>query len=251
MLNERRIILLIIFITGLVLNAQAARVYGTVYEWSDFNNPLKNTIVEIEVNNTRLQYKIATDGTYTFDVSPGSYIIKAKYYNNNIMEFSGEEKFQIERPDESRNLDILLFPPTDPEYEYLGDINLTGEIDQKETDPGNYIVILLAGIIIFIIVFLYFRKTNKKSDIVIEARPHASESISVTDRNSIDLPEDLRVLYDIILKKGGRTTQKELRKEVAYGEAKVSLMIADLEDRGFIKKIKKGRSNIIIAENKN
>jgi len=65
-----------------------------------------------------------------------------------------------------------------------------------------------------------------------------------------ELPDDLRELYDIILKKGGRTTQKDLRKEVIYGEAKVSLMIADLEDRGLIKKIKRGRSNIIIAENK-
>lgn len=39
-----------------------------------------------------------------------------------------------------------------------------------------------------------------------------------------------------------------MRKEVKFGEAKVSLMLADLEDRGMIKKIKRGRSNIIIAE---
>jgi uncharacterized membrane protein len=71
------------------------------------------------------------------------------------------------------------------------------------------------------------------------------------ERKNIELPDDLKELYDIILKKGGRTTQKDLRKEVIYGEAKVSLMIADLEDRGLIKKIKKGRSNIIIAEIKN
>jgi len=48
----------------------------------------------------------------------------------------------------------------------------------------------------------------------------------------MELPDDLKELYDIILKKGGRITQKDLRKEVIYGEAKVSLMIADLEDRG-------------------
>ncbi len=69
------------------------------------------------------------------------------------------------------------------------------------------------------------------------------------ESSRIELPDDLKELYDIILKKGGRITQKDLRKEVIYGEAKVSLMIADLEDRGLIKKIKKGRSNIIIAEN--
>ncbi len=35
---------------------------------------------------------------------------------------------------------------------------------------------------------------------------------------------------------------------MAYSEAKVSLMLDDLENKGLIKKIKKGRSNIIIAE---
>ncbi len=50
------------------------------------------------------------------------------------------------------------------------------------------------------------------------------------------------------MKKGGRVTQKELRGEMKCSEAKVSLMLDDLEDRGYIKKIKKGRSNIIIAE---
>ena len=33
-----------------------------------------------------------------------------------------------------------------------------------------------------------------------------------------------------------------------FPEAKVSLMLDDLEDRGLIKKIKKGRSNVVIAE---
>jgi uncharacterized membrane protein len=61
---------------------------------------------------------------------------------------------------------------------------------------------------------------------------------------------ELHELHNIISKKGGIVTQKDLRKEVIYGEAKVSLMIADLEDRGLIQKIKKGRTNIIILEKK-
>jgi uncharacterized membrane protein len=256
-LTKRRFVLVIILITSLILNAQAAKVYGTIYEWSDFDNPLKNTIVEIEENHTRLQYKISGDGSYTFDISPGSYIIKAKYYNNNILEFSGEEKLQIDKPDESRNIDLLLFPPTDSEYEYLGDINLTSEIDAKESGLTDYIIIMLAGLFIFLIILFYIRKRKKKPVIPgeVEPSPETSGNKIVTNENNnrelhYELPDDLRELYNIILKKGGRTTQKDLRKEVIYGEAKVSLMIADLEDRGLIKKIKKGRSNIIIAENK-
>jgi len=39
-------------------------------------------------------------------------------------------------------------------------------------------------------------------------------------------------------------TQKELRKKLPWSEAKVSLIVSDLEDRGLIKK-KKERGNIL------
>ena len=41
-------------------------------------------------------------------------------------------------------------------------------------------------------------------------------------------------------------TQKEIRKHFAMGEAKISLLITELEALNKIKKIKKGRSNVII-----
>jgi uncharacterized membrane protein len=44
----------------------------------------------------------------------------------------------------------------------------------------------------------------------------------------------------------GRITQKDLRMRLNCSEAKASLMITDLEDRGLVKKVKKGRGNVII-----
>ncbi len=251
MFTKRGLILAIFLVTSLIFSAQAAKVYGSIYDFSDFEKPLENVLVEVEENSTRLQYKVSGDGTYFFNVSPGKYVIKAKFYNdNNILEFSGEEKLNISQPDESRNLDLILFPPIDSEFEYLGDINLTGEIETSETDYMNYIIIISAALIIISIIIFYIRKIKRKSI----SKTDEPALLPPEDKNvnniSENLPDDLRELYDIILKKGGRTTQKDLRKEVIYGEAKVSLMIADLEDRGLIKKIKKGRSNIIIAENK-
>ena len=41
-------------------------------------------------------------------------------------------------------------------------------------------------------------------------------------------------------------TQKDLRARLNCSEAKVSLMITDLEDRGLVHKVKKGRGNIIL-----
>jgi uncharacterized membrane protein len=155
----------------------------------------------------------------------------------------------ISNPDDSKNLDLILFPPIDSEYEYFGDINLTRELDTKQADYTNYIIIFLVALIIISIIFIWTKKRKKaisKTDEPVSLPPEKSGEKE--ERKNIELPDDLKELYDIILKKGGRTTQKDLRKEVIYGEAKVSLMIADLEDRGLIKKIKKGRSNIIIAE---
>jgi uncharacterized membrane protein len=62
----------------------------------------------------------------------------------------------------------------------------------------------------------------------------------------VGLPTDLKEVMDFITKSGGRVNQVELRRNIPYSEAKVSLMISDLEDRGLIRKIKKGRGNIIV-----
>ncbi|KCZ73312.1 putative membrane-associated protein/domain [Candidatus Methanoperedens nitroreducens] len=240
--------LIIILIASLTAGAQAATLHGTIYEWADFEKPLKNAI--IEVNSTPAQYMVATTGTYSFNLSTGSYLIKAKYYRNNILEYTTEEEIQIDREGVFIH-DLLLFPPTDTEYEYLGDINLIGDIDIKsEDDPDNYVIPVLVILLLCALVVLY--RVKKKKTI---SKPAADEPVVPMMQPPEDvtrikeLPEDLHGLYDIILGMGGRTTQKELRKKMAYSEAKVSLMLDDLEERGLIKKIKKGRSNIIITQN--
>lgn len=50
----------------------------------------------------------------------------------------------------------------------------------------------------------------------------------------------------LIIKKEKRITQKDIRKQMPDSEAKVSLVLAEFESKGIIKKIKKGRGNIII-----
>ncbi len=60
------------------------------------------------------------------------------------------------------------------------------------------------------------------------------------------LPDDCREVLAIMDKNGGRITQLDLRKALPYSEAKVSLIVSDLESRGLVKKIKKGRGNVLI-----
>lgn len=234
----KRLLFFVIFLT-LISGAHAAKVHGTLYAWSDFEKPLKNAI--IEVNSTPAQSKVATNGEYSFELPHGSYLLRAKYYQNNVLEYIAEEEIKIDR-EGNFTIDLLLFPPTEQEYEFIGDINLT-EI-KGEDGLSNYFlllpILLFSGVIIF---YLFRKRKAGTSEPVIQAPENAESKIE-------ELPEDLKEIHELILKKGGRVTQKELRKEMKYSEAKVSLMLDDLEDRGLIKKIKKGRANIIIVKEK-
>ena len=57
---------------------------------------------------------------------------------------------------------------------------------------------------------------------------------------------DLNKILSLLKKNKGRMTQREIRKEFPLSEAKVSLMITELESMDKVKKIKKGRGNVII-----
>ena len=62
-------------------------------------------------------------------------------------------------------------------------------------------------------------------------------------------PGYLDQALEIIKKHDGRITQKELRQEMMYlSEAKVSLIVTELEHKGKVEKIKKGRGNVIIGK---
>jgi uncharacterized membrane protein len=247
MVRFSRGLLIFLVITVLISCAQAATVYGTIYSWSDFEKPLKNAMLEIDT--IPVQSRVATDGTYSFDdIPPGNYTIRAKYYRNNVLDLAEEEQIQILENEGKFNIDLLLFPPTDPELEYLGDINLSGDMEiQGENNLISYIILFLfllaAGIA------LYFRPWKKKTPVSEAASGSIAQQPTATPKTE-ELPEDLNELYALIMKKGGRVTQKEVRGEMNCSEAKVSLMLDDLKDRGYIKKIRKGRSNIIIAESK-
>ena len=64
------------------------------------------------------------------------------------------------------------------------------------------------------------------------------------------LPRDLKEIIEILESLGGRMTRKDLGTRLNCPEAKVSLMITDLEGRGLVHKVKKGRGNVILPRSK-
>jgi uncharacterized membrane protein len=93
------------------------------------------------------------------------------------------------------------------------------------------------GIGAFVFIYLKYKKflTKIKKDI--------EETVQAKDV----LAESKKVL-DFIKQEGGRTTQKDIRMKFPSSEAKISLIISELEHKGIIKKIKKGRGNIIVLK---
>ncbi len=248
--------------------ASGAVVHGTTYEWSTFE-PLENTIVE--VNSTPPQFLVASSGSYSFDLPEGTYTIRAEYYQGNLLEYYAEENITIVG-DGDFVLDLLMFPPIEEEFLYE-DINFSDDLyDYEEPDKiageDESLVSPVAITIFFILIvgcalFVWRKRRNKsgakgaggEDDRYEPPEPEPEFDEDGLERSEesggleeFDIPSDLQEVLSVIRDDGGRIAQKELRARLKYSEAKVSLMITDLEDRGLVKKVKKGRGNVIILK---
>ena len=224
------IFLLLLVSIALVPYINAAEIYGTVYDMS--LNPANDAVIEID--STPKQTKILKDGTYSFTLPVGDYTIKATYVSSYNV-YSAEEN--ITRVDEGRYIvDLIVFPDLSEESELLllgEDINLE-DIYEDETKafPWLYIILIL---VIIAAIFLFFKKRKPKEK--------TEEKIL---EEEID-PKDK--IYEFIKQKGGRVTQREIRKNFPVSQATISLILTELENDGKLKKIKRGKGNIIILKN--
>ena len=270
----RRCLLLIAIFVVCVPSASAAVVHGTTYEWSTFE-ALENTIVL--VNSTPPQKLVASSGSYTFDLPEGSYTIRAEYYRGNLLEYCAEEEVTIVG-DGDFVLDLLMFPPIEEAYLYE-DINLSEDLfdyeELQEDEEDSTVLLYATGIlsVLAIVSALFLWKRGKKGDgksgtdrtdetdgkedygyEPVEPEPEApEESEEPGESEELEhgtaesaIPSDLQEMLSIIRERDGRITQKDLRLRLNCSEAKASLMITDLEYRGLVKKVKKGRGNVII-----
>lgn len=224
-----------------LLKVNATTISGTIYS-PDFEE-LSDAILKI--NTTPMQQYIAKNSTYSFDVLPGEYELEAKYYEKNFLRYETVETIQIKETG-SYVLDLLLFPPLKEESLYEADLNLSlseEEIgiegnNEKTNQNINYILILEIAFAIILGTLLYF--------LICKLRKIGKATIKIKENEkTVDESEKYYNLLVDTIKKEKRTTQKELRKLVPLSEAKVSLIITELEDKKLIRKVKKGRTNVI------
>ncbi len=221
----KRIILLLTTLVILSNLVSAADIHGAVYSIS--LKKVQNIVIEIDSLPT--QRMVSKSGDYNFKVAPGkNYTIQAKIKEKTITE---ESLFVPQEGDFI--VDLFVFP------DFSEDDKLVSESDLPVVDVSVFDELssnkswIVGIVIILVIIFVLFtrRKKNNIKEPVVETN------------------NDPEKIIEILKKEGGRMNQKELRKHFPLSEAKVSLMIAELEAKGKIEKIKQGRGNILILKN--
>jgi uncharacterized membrane protein len=214
-----------------------ATVHGTIYNLWTFT-PLENVVIEVYSDSTLQLQTLVPDGTYSLSLHSGSYTIMGKYYSRAILVYDTEENITLQEND-NLALDLIMFP-TFEENEVPENYDIPLEPEEAEERS-----MLLAWVAVFALVVagavaFYYTKIYPKKKVGVK-RVEGPPPVKV-----VGLPDDLKEVMDVVRESGGRINQVELRRKLPYSEAKVSLMLADLEDRGLIRKIKKGRGNIIV-----
>ena len=235
---ERPFLLLLIALLCFPISL-AATLQGTIYDLS----LERAEDIRVNIDTTPAQFLISKDSAYSFNIPPGSYKLTAEQYDGSTIIALAEESITIQ-DDGAYVLDIILFPTfedIDDESEFID-----SSTDELIDAPNYNFIIIIIGIgIILLAVFFHFNK--KKKTIKKPTKKKVIKSIYKPEKTAPILPQDLLELYTFV-QKHKRTTQKEIRKIIPLSEAKISLMITDLESRDLIKKVKKGRGNIIILK---
>lgn len=249
------ILMALLIIAG---NAYPSTIHGNVYEWYTLE-PLNDVV--IEVSSQPMQRVVSKDGQYDFELPPGTYKITAEYFEGRSLKYVADEKVAI-KGEGNYVLDLIMFPPLEEDLNELEESILDTEEEQidlgLEELPDNGFtsftnsynlwirLIVVISILYFVFAREFVRKLISKSSTgkakkIISAKPAAAATDEGLDKYAIEV-------LDLLRRSGNRLTQKEIRDKSSVGEAKVSLIISELEASGKIKKIKKGRGNIIVLK---
>ena len=241
---NRSLHLLIIFLFLSSL-ASAATLKGDIY-----NEDLELAQdVLVEINTVPQQKYLAKTGSYSFELLPGEYLLTAK--NN---QYTVTEEILILSEKGEYVLDLFLLPEFTEEDELWQETEEELVVDPEET-PRRLLSWIIAGAVFAALLgrIIYMRK--KYGSLHLFRRRIKEESRKTIEQHKEELEKEpgyVEKALEIIKSHDGRITQKELRKELLYlSEAKVSLIVTELEHQGAVEKVKKGRGNVILLKENN
>ena len=239
------LILIFTLITPLSHADTTCTIGGVAYDYLTLE-PLPDTIIEI--NTTPPQTYVSKDGNYRLNVPEGSYHLTAKHYENNLLEYYTEENITVAGGGDY-TLDLIMLPAIEDEFLFdEPDLSDFDDVLIEDESQENQIWLMVPAVIAFIFIiiitgwYLLFARSKKIEEGTTEAMIKSEEG------DLRPLPDDLLEIVEILKKHDGRMTQKELRKLLPHSESKISLMITDLENRGIVTRVKRGRGNVILLE---
>jgi uncharacterized membrane protein len=243
-MGYRQNMLLIIILSAIftfisIGEASAAVIHGTIYDVL----LQQESNIQIEVNTIPKQVYIAKNGTYSLILPIGNYTI-----TTHSTDSISQEEVEVIDPDGDYVIDFILIPTIEnPDIEQIDNISVStkdpAEYPIKTLNAYNIIFMMLLILVLSILIMLIFiaRKTLREK----KSAPSEAKQLSPeTQKNVLEDEYGHKILE--ILRKESRITQKELRKELPLSEGKISLIISDLEHQGKLKKIKRGRGNILV-----
>jgi uncharacterized membrane protein len=151
-----------------------ATVHGATYAW-DTLEPLNDTVINI--NSNPPQSIVAKNGTYSFELGPGDYVITANYFQNNILSYSKETTLKIEG-EGNYVFDLLLYPVSENRaVEAVG--NKTNNINSvnpaEEARTGSFTISYLGiALMLFVLLGGGYKLSRKHKETKIN-RPHAGK----------------------------------------------------------------------------
>ncbi|MCK4968538.1 MAG: hypothetical protein KAS12_05765, partial [Candidatus Aenigmarchaeota archaeon] len=137
----------------------------------------------------------------------------------------------------------ILFPESNFGEDIINetDFDIIDPYNDSNTNYYIYAILITTIILVFIL--------RKRLRGRIKTR-HVNGKITTISKENKELPKELKQIISVLKKNGGRMTQKDIRKTFPLSEAKVSLMITELEDLEIIKRIKTGRTNVVVFSKK-
>lgn len=204
----------------LLCSSHGAYVYGDIYS-SDLEK-INQTAIKIEGNFT---YQLVTEkANYSVFLPEGGYTITASTFDESgNAALYAQERVNVGAEDQ--RVDLVLRPAWRFEWAFA---------------------ILALGAIIA--VFLWSNRHWAGQAGGKEAQ-EAEEPAAFREKQplaeQIELDEDAKSVLRSLDGMEGRATQKELKEALKFSDAKLSLILTELEGLGHIKKFKRGRANII------
>jgi len=211
-MRSSQVLLILLLLASLCFPAY---VYGDIY--SQNLEKINKTMIRVEGS---FSYALVTDrGNYSFFLQPGDYTIHASSFDEaGTLVLFCEEKIAV--GDSDQRLDLVLKPADNLWYlPYLAALVLVGAV--------------------FVWANRYWGGR------VPPAKDEQREAPVLKPPQSYVLDEDAKKVLSLLESFENRATQKDLKDALGFSDAKLSLILSELESMGKIKRFKRGRGNVV------